>query len=102
MQCIFNGGGSSGSNVPMRGGYSIDKTDARLKGNFVPIGLHQHGEDVVYEEPIDDSDGMMEYQEDTAVLDQPRFDEMFYMVMVTGKPKRGSSRTIKKRTKKTG
>lgn len=97
MQCVFQHGGK-GSTQIMRGGYSIDKKDARIRDYYIPIGLHHHGEDTIYEEPVEEFD--MEYHDEYPILDQSRFDEMLYIAMVEV-PKKPINKTRKqKRTKK--
>ena len=97
MQCEFYGGTSENNKSIIRGGYSIDKKDARLNSYYVPIGLHHHGEDSYMEDPIDEFDPT--YHDEYLPLDQGHIDEMLYIVMVPSTQKR-ANRTRKNRGKK--
>lgn len=83
MQCEFNmhGGGINGSDS-IRGGYPVDKKNPRLNSYYVPIGLHTHGEDSFYEDPLDEFS--MEYH-DHPIMDQGHIDQMLYIVTVSSK-----------------
>lgn len=97
---FFVGGGSSIENI--RGGYHIDSTDSRIQSKIIPIGLHRHGENGVFEEdpeeiPIDDFD--MFYQEESPVLPEHIYSQMMYMVIIPKKSNKNSNTKKKKQRK---
>ena len=81
----------------MRGGYSIDKKDHRIRNSYIPIGLNTFGED----EPMEQDDHLepsyFVYQEKTQVIPDRTFEQFIYLVEVDKKPSHKHSNRTKKR-----
>lgn len=75
MQCPFD-------TKYMRGGYSIDKKDHRIRNSYVPIGLNTFGEDEYMEQDDHLEPSYFVYQEKTQVIPDRTFEQFVYLVEV--------------------